>query len=110
MEAQIRELNDADFSSVAGCGIALVDFWAPWCGPCRMQTPILNEIAAEMKGLVTVAKVNVDEHQSNAVRLGVQGVPTMLLFKDGKAIGRFVGLQRKETLLSAIRAACVKAA
>jgi thioredoxin 1 len=69
----------------------LVDFWAVWCGPCRMVAPILDELAREWNGAVTVAKVNVDEHPDLAQRFGVQSIPTMILFDQGQVKDRFVG-------------------
>ncbi len=76
----------------------LVDFWAPWCGPCRMVAPVLEKIAEEYAGRVTVAKVNTDQHQDNALRWGVQGIPTMILFKGGQEIDRTVGALPKASL------------
>lgn len=108
MGANTKELNDTQFETTIAQGVTLVDFWAPWCGPCRMQTPILEEIANELGAQVTIAKVNVDEHQAAAARYGVQAIPTLILFKDGKTVNQFVGLQRKEALLEAIRGALAK--
>jgi thioredoxin 1 len=77
---------------------ALVDFWAPWCGPCRAIAPVLDELATEYKGKVTVAKVNVDENRKLAGNHGVMSIPTMILFKNGKVMDKVIGLVPKERL------------
>ena len=69
----------------------IVDFWAPWCGPCRMVAPVLDKIAKEYAGKLLVAKVNTDENSENAMKFGVQGIPTMLFIADGKVVHRQVG-------------------
>ncbi|HDR1596904.1 TPA: thioredoxin, partial [Pasteurella multocida] len=69
----------------------LLDFWAPWCGPCRMISPILDEIAAEFSGKVKVVKINIDENQATPAQLGVRSIPTLVLFKNGKAVATQVG-------------------
>jgi thioredoxin 1 len=69
----------------------IVDFWAPWCGPCRMVAPILDKVAKEYAGKLIVAKINTDEYQEWAGKYGVQGIPTMLMLKDGKIVHRQVG-------------------
>jgi len=80
----------------------LVDFWAPWCGPCRMVAPIVNEIAEEQQGKVRVGKVNVDNQQPLATKFKVRSIPTLILFRNGKEVNRFVGVKPKKVLLEAI--------
>ncbi|MFN7941823.1 MAG: thioredoxin [Thermoanaerobaculia bacterium] len=91
--------DEAHFATViAGETPVLVDFWAPWCGPCRMIAPALEELAAELEGRVRIAKVNVDELPEIGSRLLVQGIPTMILFQAGKMVDRAVGASPKPAL------------
>ena len=101
-DKKVKNLNDAEFDTTIAEGVTLVDFWAPWCGPCRMQVPILEELAGKIKGKVKIAKVNVDEATKAAEQFGVQAIPTLILFKEGKEVQRFIGVQTKETLIDAI--------
>jgi thioredoxin 1 len=80
----------------------LTDFWAEWCGPCKMIAPILEEIAEDYEGQIKIAKVDVDENNQIAMRLGVQSIPTVILFKNGQAVERLVGAMPKERLLSRV--------
>lgn len=76
----------------------LVDYWAAWCGPCKMIAPLLDEAADQFKGRVTIAKLNVDENPDTAAKFGVRGIPTLMLFKDGKAVATKVGAMSKPQL------------
>lgn len=79
-------------------GVVLVDFWAPWCGPCRMLGPIVEEVAKDFEGKAKVGKVNVDESPESAGKYGVMSIPTVILFKAGKPVETFVGVQPKDVL------------
>ena len=81
-----------------GSGPILVDFWAEWCGPCRLMAPILDKVAARLKGRARVAKVDVDENQALAAKFGIMSIPTMILFKDGQIVEQLVGTTSEENL------------
>jgi len=91
-------VTDASFAKdvLASPVLVAVDFWAPWCPPCRLIAPFLNELAAEYAGRLTIAKLNVDDHQRYMVQLGVQGAPTLIIFKNGHEVERLVGARSKQ--------------
>lgn len=96
-----KHLSDAEFdATVSGSkGPVLVDFWAEWCGPCKQLSPILDEVASELSDKVTVAKVNIDDNPESPQKYGVRGIPTLILFKDGKPVATKVGSMPKSQLL-----------
>jgi thioredoxin 1 len=100
-----KALTNDTFASSVQSGVSLVDFWAEWCGPCRMMTPILDELAGDVEGRANVYKVNVDDAQDIAVKYSVQSIPTLLVIKDGEEVKRFVGVTQKTDLTTAIEAA-----
>jgi thioredoxin 1 len=102
--ANVKELSDRDFESevLQSTEPVLVDFWAPWCGPCRMIGPIVEELARENAGALKVAKINIDDSPNTAAHLGVNAIPTIILFKGGEVTDRFVGVQPKKRLQEAI--------
>lgn len=98
----IRELSDNNFAALVKNGVTLVDFWASWCMPCKMMAPILNEVADELGNTAKVAKLDVESNRSSSAKYGVRNIPTMILFKNGKEINRFVGVKTKSFLVSEI--------
>jgi thioredoxin len=98
-------LSKDNFEATISNGVALVDFWASWCGPCKMQLPIVEELSNELGEKAKVGKVNVDEQLELAQQFGIQSIPTLILFKDGKPLEVMVGLQSKETLYEKINGA-----
>jgi len=100
MSEQIKNVSDASFEAdvIKSSQPVLVDYWAAWCGPCKMIAPILEEVASEYAGRLTVAKLNVDENQDTATKYGIRGIPTLMLFKDGQAAATKVGALSKSQL------------
>jgi thioredoxin 1 len=104
MAGKIIELTDADFDEVVHNSDVpvLVDFWAPWCGPCKMMVPILEEIADEYPNKAKVCKLNTDDARDSAMEFGISAIPTLILFKDGQVQNKWVGLTSKKDIAEAI--------
>jgi thioredoxin 1 len=97
----VLHTNSGSFDKVINQDLpVLVDFWAPWCGPCKMLGPVLEEVEKEVAGKAVVAKVNVDDEQDLAVKFGVSSIPTMIVFKKGQGVDRSVGFMSKEKIVS----------
>ncbi len=103
--ANTMVVTDGDFEAKVekAQGVILIDFWAEWCGPCKMIAPIVEQIAAEHSGKLTVGKLDVDSNTHTAMKYGVMSIPTLILFKDGQPVERLVGYMPKERLLAKIK-------
>ena len=104
MAEGIMDLNGSNYEDTVKSGVVLIDFWAPWCGPCKMQTPILEKVAAAVGDKAVIAKVNVDENPDLAAKYGIRSIPTLILLKDGESKQQLIGLQQEAALVSAIEA------
>ncbi|MGG0720197.1 thioredoxin [Robertmurraya massiliosenegalensis] len=94
----ISHVTDQNFDTETGSGVVLADFWAPWCGPCKMIAPVLEELDSELGEKLKIVKLDVDDNQETAAKFGVMSIPTLLVFKDGEVVDKVVGFQPKEAL------------
>jgi len=92
------ELTNENFDATVTEGVSLVDFWAPWCGPCRMIAPVIDELAGDFEGKANICKVNTDEQQDLATKYGVRSIPTILFMKNGEIVDQMVGASSKQAL------------
>ena len=95
-------INEEEFNNAIENGVSLIDFNAPWCAPCRAQGPIVQKLSEQFEERAVIAEMNIDENQQAAMKLGIQSIPTLAIFKNGKEIQRFIGLQSQGTLSAAI--------
>ena len=100
--AKYIELTPANFEEVTKEGVSMVDFWAPWCGPCRMIAPVIEELAADFQGKANICKVNTDEEQDLAVKYGIRSIPTILFMKNGEVVDQMVGASSKQAFADKI--------
>jgi thioredoxin 1 len=105
--ANVLEITDGNFQSqvIDASEPVLVDFWAPWCGPCRKIAPMIDELASEYAGAAKVGKVNIDENQQAAMNYGIEAIPTIIVFKNGQPVQRFQGIPAKSRIQEALDAA-----
>lgn len=104
MDSKVREVsNDTFEQAVQGAKVTLVDFWAPWCGPCRMVAPHVEAVAEKMDGEAGFIKINIDDNPELAQRFGVQSIPTLVIFKDGEETARMVGARGRDDIETAVR-------
>lgn len=105
MAEDLKYLNDDNFKDTVKEGVVLVDFYADWCGPCRMIAPIVEQLSKEMKGKATIAKLDIETAQKTTSEFGVTSIPTVIVFNKGQEVKRFVGVKDKATLMAAVESA-----
>ena len=100
--SEVVHLSAENFDETISNGLCLVDFWAPWCGPCKMLSPILDQIAGEVDGQIKITKANIDDLPEQCVKYGIRNVPEILIFNDGQVVAQLNGMQSKAKILDAI--------
>ena len=103
----ILTLTDKNFQQQTKNKVVLVDFWAEWCAPCKMMAPVLNDVAGDLTGNSHVGKLNIEQYKSMAQQFNVRSIPTLILFKNGKEVKRFVGIKQKDFLLKEIKSVTI---
>ncbi len=99
----VKIVDDGNFDRTIGQGVSLVDFWATWCAPCKIQGPIVDEVADELNGQANICKLDVDKNQRTAQKYGIQNIPTMMIFKNGKPVDKLVGVKPKGAIMKALK-------
>ena len=98
----VTELTDESFEETIKEGVTLIDFWAPWCSPCRTQMPVIGKIAEEIGVKAKICKINVDDHKKAAIRMKIKNIPNVIIFKDGEAVRQLISLKPKHTIMKAL--------
>lgn len=101
-DSRVIDLTDEDFQETIKLGVTLVDFWAPWCGPCRVQNPVIEKIAHELGDVAKICKINVDVHKKSAIQMKIKNIPNIIIFKDGEAVKQLIGAKPKHVILKAL--------
>ncbi len=99
---KVIELTDESFEETIQNGVTLVDFWAPWCAPCRIQNPVISRIAEEVGDTAKICKINVDDHKKAAIRMKIKNIPNIIIFKNGEAVRQLIGVKPKYAILKAL--------
>lgn len=102
--AQYIELSQSNFEEVTKTGVSLVDFWAPWCGPCRMLAPVIDELAEDFAGLANICKVNTDEEEALSSKFGIRSIPTIVFIKNGEVVDQIIGATTKVAIAEKLNA------
>lgn len=100
--AHLIILTDDTFNKTIKDGVTLVDFWAPWCTPCKIQNPVINQVADALNGKAKICKINIDEHKKSASQMKIRNIPNIIIFKDGIAVKQLIGVKPKHTIMKAV--------
>lgn len=101
-DSRVIDLTDDNFQETIKSGVTLVDFWAPWCGPCRVQNPVIEKIANELGDAAKICKINIDVHKKSAIKMKIKNIPNIIIFKNGEAVKQLIGAKPKHVIIKAL--------